>query len=67
MLSLENMREPDMHNFKQHSVTKVKCFFQLFGSLVQGLANFFCKGPISEYFQFWQPDGLCGNHSAIVA
>lgn len=35
--------------------------------LAQGLANSFCKGPISEYPKFCQPDGLCGNYCAIVA
>lgn len=35
-----------------------KCLFQLLQSLVQGLANFFCRGPVNKYFRFCRPDGL---------
>lgn len=54
-----------MGELKQLDLEKRISFYII--HLVQELANFFCKGTDSKYFQVCEPYGLCHNYSVIVS
>ena len=41
------------------------CIFKMFNSLIQGWANFFCKGSDTKYFPPGKPQGLYPDHGCV--